>query len=370
MILFKCYKVLHQWRYFAEHRPPYIFSFLQYHFSSLVAQVCRDEPMSKELLPSSNAEFDSHLYAGLLQQCIKNDEPAKGKIIHCHALKRGNCLDLFARNILLNFYLKTGLLTDGIKLFDEMPDRNVVSFVTMVQGFAQLEEYDQAVDLFFRLRKEGHELNPFVFTTILKLLVSMDWVELGWCIHACIHKLGHDTNAFVGTALIDAYSVCGFVTAAKEVFKGIIEKDMVCWTGMVACYAENDCFEEALDLFNLMRMEEASAVTVIGLVILKRGSRTYNRFLIFTARKSKGLQKSSLNCPLDRLSTAFVCSCPYLDISIYGWCPCSRLSEKIGNLQQQATRGSDTLENSSDVARGFPWIAFSKNTTVSHVPTI
>ncbi|KAK4402587.1 putative pentatricopeptide repeat-containing protein, mitochondrial, partial [Sesamum angolense] len=37
--------------------------------------------------------------------------------------------------------------------------------------------------------------------------------------------------------------------------QGIVEKDMVCWTGMVACYAENDCFEEALDLFNLMRME-------------------------------------------------------------------------------------------------------------------
>ncbi|KAL0421621.1 UNVERIFIED_CONTAM: putative pentatricopeptide repeat-containing protein, mitochondrial [Sesamum latifolium] len=255
MILFKCYKVLHRWRYFPEHRPPYIFSFLQHRFSSLVAQVCRDEPMSKEIFPSLNAEFDSHLYAGMLQQCIKSNEPAKGKILHCHALKRGNCLDLFARNILLNLYLKIGLLSDGVKLFDEMPDRNVVSFVTMIQGFALLEEYDKAVDLFFRLRKEGHELNPFVFTTILKLLESMDWVELGWCIHACIHKLGHDTNAFVGTALIDAYSVCGFVNAAKEVFKGIVEKDMVCWTGMVACYAENDCFDEALDLFNLMRME-------------------------------------------------------------------------------------------------------------------
>ncbi|KAK4486044.1 hypothetical protein RD792_008707 [Penstemon davidsonii] len=83
----------------------------------------------------------------------------------------------------------------------------------------------------------------------------MEWAEMGWCIHACIHKLGHDTDAFVGTALIDAYSVCGFVDVAKEVFNGIIERDMVSWTGMIACFAENDCFHEALVLFNEMRIE-------------------------------------------------------------------------------------------------------------------
>ncbi|PIN00828.1 hypothetical protein CDL12_26668 [Handroanthus impetiginosus] len=255
MIVLNCYKILQQWRYSTGHQPCYIFPFLHYHFSSLVAQVCQDEPMSKKTLQSSTLEFDSHVYAGMLQHCMKNNEPTKGKILHCQLLKRGNCLDLFARNILLNLYVKTGHLLDGVNLFDEMPDRNVVSFVTLIQGYSQLEEYDKAFDLFLRLHKEGHELNPFVFTTILKLLVSMNWVELGWCIHACIHKLGHDSDSFVGTALIDAYSVCGFVDVAKEVFKGIVEKDMVCWTGMVSCYAENDCFEEAVDLFNQMRME-------------------------------------------------------------------------------------------------------------------
>lgn len=211
--------------------------------------------MSKEVLQSSTSPFDSHVYAGMLQQFIRNNDPGSGKILHCHALKRGNCLDLFARNILLNLYLKAGHFPDGVNLFDEMPDRNVVSFVTLIQGFSQLGEYEKALDLFFRLHKEGHELNTFVFTTILKLLVSMSWAELVGCIHACIHKLGHDSDAFVGTALIDAYSVCALPNVAKEVFKGIVEKDMVCWTGMVSCYAENDCFGDALDLFNQMMVE-------------------------------------------------------------------------------------------------------------------
>lgn len=164
-------------------------------------------------------------------------------------------MDLFSRNILLNMYLKTGFLSDGLKVFDEMTERNVVSFVTMIQGYSQFEEHDKAVNLFFRVHKEGHELNAFVFTTILKLLVTMDWMELTLCVHACIYKLGFGSNSFIGTSLIDAYSVFGVVSAAKEAFKEVVEKDMVCWTGMVSCYAENDCFEDSLNLFSQMRSE-------------------------------------------------------------------------------------------------------------------
>ncbi|KAL2543409.1 putative Pentatricopeptide repeat-containing protein [Abeliophyllum distichum] len=245
MIGHKCFRNL-PW---ISSRTHYLFRFLQSSFTSLASHLSQDQHMNH-----ITSEFDSRVYAGMLQNCVKDYQYTTGKSLHCHILKRGGCLDLFARNILLNFYVKNELLTEAVNLFDEMPDRNMVSFVTLIQGFSQSEKYVEAVELFVRLHREGHELNPFVFTTILKLLVSMEWAEFGWCIHACICKLGHDANAFVGTALIDAYSVCGFVDVAGEVFQGIVEKDMISWTGMVACYAENDCFEEALDLFAEMRM--------------------------------------------------------------------------------------------------------------------
>ncbi|EEF50097.1 pentatricopeptide repeat-containing protein, putative [Ricinus communis] len=135
-----------------------------------------------------------------------------------------------------------------------MPDRNTVSFVTLIQGYVQSFQLDEVVDLFSRVHREGHELNPFVFTTILKLLVSVECAELAYSLHACIYKLGHESNAFVGTALIDAYAVCGSVNSARQAFDAIACKDMVSWTGMVACYAENDRFQDSLQLFAEMRM--------------------------------------------------------------------------------------------------------------------
>ena len=52
----------------------------------------------------------------------------------------------------------------------------------------------------------------------------MEHAELGYCIHACIYRLGVDSNAFVGTALIDAYAICSYVDGARQVLMQLIIK--------------------------------------------------------------------------------------------------------------------------------------------------
>ncbi|KAK4790743.1 hypothetical protein SAY86_018047 [Trapa natans] len=197
-------------------------------------------------------DFDSHSCATALQDCVRRCDILAGKAVHCEALKKGNCLDLFASNILLNLYAKSELFDDASHLFEEMPQRNTVSFVTLIQGYGQAQQFEKAFELLSQLHREGHELNKFVFTTFLKLLAGMERMELGPSLHACIVKLGHHGDAFVGTALIDAYSLRGDVSSAKGVFDRIVCKDMVSWTGMVTCFSENECFEEAIKFFSQM----------------------------------------------------------------------------------------------------------------------
>ncbi|CAO2829809.1 unnamed protein product [Amaranthus hypochondriacus] len=199
-------------------------------------------------------DFNSYAYGSAIQDCTFKLDVNKGLAFHCQIFKKGNCLDLFARNILLNFYLKSDLLSDACKLFDEMPERNTISLVTLIQGLGKAGCFTEALRFFSMLHKEGYELSPFVFTTVLKLFVSMDRPELGWNIHSCIYKLGQDSNAFVGTALIDSYSMCGNVNFARHVFDDILYKDMVSWSGMVAGYVENGYFEEGLELYSEMRV--------------------------------------------------------------------------------------------------------------------
>ncbi|KAL4382704.1 hypothetical protein S245_014410 [Arachis hypogaea] len=226
--------------------------FLYTRLSRITASCCCYFSVCSSQQPCLGA-FDSHSFASTLQRTIQDGDADAGKRLHCHALKRGACLDLFAQNILLNAYVQSDSLDDALKLFDEMPLRNTISYITLAQGFSRSQQFHHALHLIRRLFREGHELNQFVFTTILKLLVSMDWTPMCCSVHACVYKLGHHTDAFVGTALIDAYSVCGNVEVARQVFDGICCKDMVSWTGMISCYAENHFYEDSLQLFCQMR---------------------------------------------------------------------------------------------------------------------
>ncbi|VVB14338.1 unnamed protein product [Arabis nemorensis] len=194
--------------------------------------------------------LDSHVYGTMLGRCIEQNDPISAKAIHCDIVKKGSCLDLFATNILLNAYVKAGFASDALKLFDEMPKRNNISYVTLSRGFVS----EDPVGLYIRLLREGHELNPHVFTSFLKWFVNLDKAEIGWWLHSSIVKLGFCSDAFVGAALINAYSVCGFFDSARSVFEGILCKDIVAWTGIVSCYVENGHFEDSLELLSRMGM--------------------------------------------------------------------------------------------------------------------
>lgn len=202
---------------------------------------------SESIIPS----LDSHTYGKLLRRCIGQNDPISTKAIHCDVVKRGICVDLFASNILLDAYVKAGFAKDALNLFDEMPERNHVSYVTLSRANA----CEDPVGLYTRLHREGHELNPHVFTSFLKWFVGVDKAEIGWWLHSFIVKLGFTSNAFVGAALINAYAVCGDVDSARSVFEGILRKDVVAWAGIVSCYVENGFLEDSLKLLSRMGME-------------------------------------------------------------------------------------------------------------------
>ncbi|CAI0423014.1 unnamed protein product [Linum tenue] len=77
----------------------------------------------------------------------------------------------------------------------------------------------------------------------------MEWAELTPSIHSSICKLGHESNAFVGTALVDSYSVSGLVDCARRAFDGILCKDMVSWNALMDVYAKCSLIENSLTLF-------------------------------------------------------------------------------------------------------------------------
>ncbi|KAF3432254.1 hypothetical protein FNV43_RR26993 [Rhamnella rubrinervis] len=169
-----------------------------------------------------NALISGYAGFGSLAESVK---------VHGQIVKFGFELYLFVGSPLVDMYSKAGLIYDAKKVFDGMAERNVVimpekdsiSWTTMITGLTQNGLEREAIDKFRNMRLEG-----------------------------------------LGSALVDMYCKCKSIKSAETVFKRMPRKNVVSWTALLVGYGQNG------SCANLASLEEGaqfhSQALVSGLI--------------------------------------------------------------------------------------------------------
>jgi pentatricopeptide repeat protein len=183
--------------------------------------------------------------------------------------------DVFHCNALIRMHVKCGRLAKAQEVLDGVPARNVVSWNSMISGYAREGIGWKALDCLTRMRGEGISPNAVTLTSILKVCGAMQSVERGEEIHAEATKKGLSRgNVMLGTALIDMYAKCGELAAALHVSEQLPKRDVVSWTALIAGYVRHGFCDEALDCFSQMKSEGLAPNKVTFSCILRAcGSR-------------------------------------------------------------------------------------------------
>ncbi|XP_047333396.1 pentatricopeptide repeat-containing protein At4g14170-like [Impatiens glandulifera] len=181
---------------------------------------------------------DDHTFPFVLKLCSDNSQIRKGLEVHCSSLKLGLYLDVFVGNTLLQFYGSYGDLRSAHMVFDEMLDRDIVSWNTGIGILSFNGCYEEAVDMFWKM-VSGSGLLPNVATivTILPVSASLKDEILTSEIHGYVLKLGLDCQATVGNALIDSYGKCGNLNCLERIFNEMVEKTQVSWNAAITSFA-------------------------------------------------------------------------------------------------------------------------------------
>uniref|UniRef100_UPI0040747504 Synthetic PPR-DYW protein n=1 Tax=synthetic construct TaxID=32630 RepID=UPI0040747504 len=203
----------------------------------------------------SGIKPDNYTFPFVLKACASLSSLKEGKQIHGHVIKSGFESDVYVQSALIDMYAKCGELEDARKVFDEMPERNVVSWNAMISGYAQNGQSEEALELFREMQQEGIKPSEFTFCSVLSACASLGSLEMGKQIHGYVIKSGFESIVFVGNALIDMYAKCGSIEDARKVFDEMPERTVVSWTAMISGYAQNGQSEEALELFREMQRE-------------------------------------------------------------------------------------------------------------------
>ncbi|KAJ6706005.1 REPEAT-CONTAINING PROTEIN putative-RELATED [Salix purpurea] len=165
-------------------------------------------------------------------------------------MKTGLGFDSYVCNSLMDMYAELGQMDVMRKLFDEMPERDVVSWNVLISGYVKRRRFEDAIDVFCCMREESH-LNPNEPTVVstLSACAALKCLELGKEIHFYVRDR-LELTSIIGSALLDMYCKCGCLSVAREIFDGMPHKNVICWTSMVSGYVNYGELDKARELFD------------------------------------------------------------------------------------------------------------------------
>lgn len=251
---------------------------------------------------TNSLEFpDRFTFPFVFKSCASLGSCYLGKQVHGHLCKLGPKCHVVTENALVDMYMKfDGFDEDARKVFDEMSERDVISWNSLISGHARLGKmkkarglfdsmpekktivswtamisgytgagcYGEAMEFFRGMQLAGVDPDEISLVSVLPSCAHLGSLELGKWIHIYAERKGFLRQTGVCNALIEMYSKCGRISQAIQLFDQMKGKDVISWSTMISGYAHHGDAEGAMETFDEMRraMVRPNGITFLGLL--------------------------------------------------------------------------------------------------------
>ncbi|XP_057982121.1 putative pentatricopeptide repeat-containing protein At5g40405 [Malania oleifera] len=228
------------------------------------------EPFSffKRLIRRGYPNPNTFTAAFVLKACSVVSAFGEGRQVHAGVLRSGLLTSPFVQTALVNFYAKCEEIGFARNMFDEIPERNLVAWSTMISGYARIGSVNEALSLFRLMQKESIVPDEVTMVSVISACAAWGALDIGRWVHAFVEKNSIKTDLELSTALVNMYAKCGCIERAKDVFSKMPVKDTKAWSSLIVGLAIHGLAKDALETFS--RMEEAKVkpnhVTFIGVL--------------------------------------------------------------------------------------------------------
>ncbi|OMP00958.1 hypothetical protein COLO4_12252 [Corchorus olitorius] len=199
--------------------------------------------------------LDSSPITFSLKSCVELGSFDFGKGVHVDAFKFGFTKDGFVGSSLIGFYSKFRDMVGASKVFDEIADRDIVVYTSMITGYAKVGGYHayEAFQLACCMQKENIDPNRVTLVSLLQAAAELEALDVGRLIHgyAITRGIGRSDEVFE-TSLMDFYIKCRVLAMAACIFGRMKMKTTGSWNAMITGYLQMGQPLEALRQFYTM----------------------------------------------------------------------------------------------------------------------
>ncbi|KAH7430860.1 hypothetical protein KP509_08G017500 [Ceratopteris richardii] len=311
-------------------------------WNSIMSRLCRCGSAERAFQLFGNMIYneirpDCVTFVILLKACGSVEE---GRLIHGQVVEYVSVLNIYVESTLVDVYGRWGSISDACHVFDDMQERNLVTWSVMIAGFVESGCTVEAFNTFHKLICAKLRPNEVTFINILRACTCVLDMENTQKIHSSILEDGFEVHPFVANALIDAYARCGSLWDARHVFTGMRSCSVVSWTSLIQGYAQHGHIEDVFGLFWDMENKgvKPNSVTISAVLklcaskkLVSCGEQVHNYILLENMETAVFVE----NCLLDmyikcgqvkaaqrvfsRMSTRDVVSCSTM-INAYAQC--------------------------------------------------
>ncbi|RCV46425.1 hypothetical protein SETIT_9G530700v2 [Setaria italica] len=156
-------------------------------------------------------------------------------------------------NALLNGYVKAGMMEMAADVFWRIPERDEVSWHTMVDGYIRADLILDALKAYAHMVGEvDANGNETLLVDLVKACAQYSAITEGQQLHSVILKNGFDAHAFVQATLINFYGCCGLIGLAQMQFRLSDKSHLASWNALLAGILRRGLMHEARQLFDDM----------------------------------------------------------------------------------------------------------------------
>ncbi|WOL09503.1 hypothetical protein Cni_G18256 [Canna indica] len=220
-----------------------------------------------EILESDAVHSDTVTFLSSLMAVSQLQDLGLGQQIHAYLIKQNSSLlPLVLCNALLVMYSRCGEVHLAFELFQQMPQRDLVSWNTMVSAFVQNNFNFEGVLLVYEMQKDGFLVDSVTATALLSAASNLGSLKMGKETHGYIIRHEADFDG-MESYLIGMYAKSGSVQIARRLFDGK-KSDKVTWNSMIAGYSRSGQTEDAIAVFKDMLKESQTpnAITLASIL--------------------------------------------------------------------------------------------------------
>lgn len=202
-----------------------------------------EETLALFLLLKRESVWPTHYtFGNLLNACANLADLQLGRQAHTHVLKHGFRFqfgeepDVFVGNSLIDMYMKCGSVQDGCQVFENMLERDCVSWNAMIVGYAQNGYGVEALGMFRNMLVSGEQPDHVTMIGVLSACSHAGLVEEGRNYFNSINgEYGLVRSKDHYTCMVDILGRAGCLDEAKNLIEAMpMQPDAVVWGSLLS----------------------------------------------------------------------------------------------------------------------------------------